>query len=60
MLIGKEGRYEKPTHPCIVPGCPYKSFQADKGACKKHMFEKIEWLRRRVMSRPSPYQPNLS
>lgn len=53
MLIGKDGPYEKPTHPCIVPGCKALSFQEDKGACKKHMFDKIEWLRRRVMLRAS-------
>lgn len=56
MLIGKDGPYEKPTHPCLVPGCEGLSFQAEKGACKKHMFEKIDWLRRRVMMRPSVHE----
>lgn len=55
MLVGREGRYEKPTHPCLVPGCKEKSFQAKDGACKHHMMAKVNWLRNKVMSTPSPW-----
>lgn len=54
MLVGKQGKYEKPEHPCLVPGCQDKSF-TEGGACRKHLMDKIDWLRRRVMSRVSPW-----
>jgi hypothetical protein len=58
VLVGKDGKYEKPKYPCIVPGCEKLAFQeSPPGACKDHMWEKIEWLKRRVMSHPSPYGP---
>lgn len=58
MLVGKDGSYTKPTHPCVVVGCEALAFQESKGACKTHMFEKMTWLKDRVLGGPAPLSPS--
>lgn len=55
MLVGSKGQVELPKFPCRLEGCTRLGF-LEGGVCRPHQFDMIDWLRNRVMSRPSPWE----